>query len=92
MVYDFICDLSRAYFSTENCQCIQKEKRKDIQKKSTVYLILIAVFFLFWGSSQLLNTPVVESYRFGIYTVAFLLGYYVFSQDIVIEVLKNGGL
>ena len=26
---------------------------------------------------------------FGIYTAAFLLGYYVFSQDIVIEVLKK---
>lgn len=68
---------------------IQKEERKNIEKKSTVYLILTAVFFLFWGSSKLLNTPVVESYRFGIYTVAFLLGYYVFSQDIVIEVLKK---
>ena len=40
-------------------------------------------------ASKLLNTPIVESYRFGIYTVAFLLGYYVFSQDIVIEVLKK---
>ena len=36
-----------------------------------------------------IDGEIVESYRFGIYTVAFLLGYYVFSQDIVIEVLKK---
>ena len=36
-----------------------------------------------------IDGEIVESYRFGIYTAAFLLGYYVFSQDIVIEVLKK---
>ncbi|MQN01315.1 MAG: acyltransferase [bacterium LCO1.1] len=68
---------------------VQKEERKSIQKESSVYVLLVVMFFLLWGASKLLNTPVVESYRFGIYTVAFLLGYYVFSQDIVIEVLKK---
>ena len=68
---------------------VQKEERKSIQKESSVYVWLVVMFFLLWGASKLLNTPVVESYRFGIYTVAFLLGYYVFSQDIVIEVLKK---
>lgn len=68
---------------------VQKEERKSIQKESSVYVWLAVMFFLLWGASKLLNTPVVESYRFGIYTIAFLLGYYVFSQDIVIEVLKK---
>lgn len=68
---------------------IQKEERKTIQKESSVYVLMVVMFFLLWGASKLLNTPVIESYRFGIYTVAFLLGYYVFSQDIVIEVLKK---
>ena len=66
-----------------------KEERKSIQKESSVYVWLVVMFFLLWGASKLLNTPVVEFYCFGIYTVAFLLGYYVFSQDIVIEVLKK---
>lgn len=68
---------------------VQKEERKSIQKESSVYVWMLVMFFLLWGASKLLNTPVVESYRFGIYTVAFLLGYYVFSQDIVIEVLNK---
>ncbi len=68
---------------------VQKEERKAIQKVNVVYGLLAVMFFLLWGASKLLNTPVVESYRIGIYTVAFLLGYYVFSQDIVIEVLKK---
>ena len=68
---------------------LQKEERKSIQKEISVYVWLAVMFFLLWGASKFLNTPVVESYRFGIYTVAFLLGYYVFSQDIVIEVLKK---
>ena len=66
-----------------------KEERKSIQKESSVYVWLVVMFFMLWGASKLLNTPVVEFYCFGIYTVAFLLGYYVFSQDIVIEVLKK---
>lgn len=44
-----------------------------------------AVILLFalpvWGSAQILNMPVITTYRFGIYFVAFLLGYYVFSHD-----------
>lgn len=68
---------------------VQKEERKSIQKESSVYVLIVIMFFLLWGASKLLNTPIVESYRFGIYTVAFLLGYYVFSQDIVIEMLKK---
>lgn len=68
---------------------VQKEERNSIPKESIVYVLTVVMFFLLWGASKLLNTPVVESYRFGIYTAAFLLGYYVFSQDIVIEVLKK---
>lgn len=43
----------------------RKRNGRVLSNETTVYLILTAVFFLFWGSSKLLNTPVVESYRFG---------------------------
>ena len=36
---------------------------------------------LIWASAQVLNTPVITVYRFGIYFTAFLLGYYVFSHE-----------
>ena len=42
-----------------------------------------------WLSAQTGNTPVVTVYRFGLYNTVFLLGYFVFSHDEVIEVLKR---
>ena len=48
---------------------------------------LIAVILLFlpiYGASQILNMPVLTMYRFGIYLTAFLIGYYVFSHEIVL--------
>ena len=36
---------------------------------------------LIWVSAQVLNTPVITVYRFGIYGIAYLLGYYVFSHE-----------
>lgn len=45
------------------------------------YVLIILFAALIWGSSQILNTPVITTYRFGIYFAAFLLGYFVFSHD-----------
>ena len=42
-----------------------------------------------WGAAQILNTPVVVVYRFGFYGLVFLLGYFVFSHDETIELLKR---
>ncbi len=51
-------------------------------------LLVIAV----WGSAQILNTPLIEVYRNGIYIFMFLLGYYVFSQEKVQELLRKWAL
>ena len=51
--------------------------------------VLVLLVIVVWGASLALNTPVITVYRFGLYGVVFLLGYYVFSHDEVIEVLKN---
>lgn len=48
-------------------------------KCNTAVLLLFAV--LIWGGAQVLNMPVLTTYRFGIYFTAFLLGYFVFSHD-----------
>lgn len=42
-----------------------------------------------WGSAQILNTPVIEIYRNGIYLFAFLAGYCVFSHEHIQELLSK---
>ena len=42
-----------------------------------------------YGSAQILNTPIIIVYRFGIYGVAFLVGYFVFSHDEVMDKLEK---
>ena len=43
--------------------------------------MLIPLYFIVWGSSCVLNTPMITVYRFGIYLFMFLLGYYVFADE-----------
>lgn len=57
------------------------------RKCNLVILFLFA--FLIWAGSQVLNMPVITTYRFGIYMVAFLLGYFVFSHERVQEMLEK---
>ena len=52
-------------------------------------IVLIALGVLVWGAAQVLNTPVIAVYRFGIYGVSFLLGYYVFAHEDVIKRLTK---
>ena len=57
------------------------------QKTNCIALVLLVLPF--WGSSMILNTPLLEVYRNGFYICSFLLGYYVFSNDEVIEKLRK---
>ncbi len=54
--------------------------------------ILAVLGIAVWGSAQILNTPVIAVYRFGIYGFTFFLGYYIFSQEKVTDVLSEYGL
>lgn len=47
--------------------------------------ILLLFFLLIWGAAQILNTPIITVYRFGIYFMGFLLGYFVFSHEEVMD-------
>lgn len=51
--------------------------------------ILLLLTFAVWGSSMILNTPVIEIYRFGIYLLMFFLGYFVFSHEEVIAKIEK---
>lgn len=48
--------------------------------KINIVTILLLVF-LIWGASQILNMPVLTTYRFGIYGTAYLMGYFIFSHE-----------
>ena len=56
-------------------------------KTNVAALFLLAVPV--WISAQSGNTPVIIVYRFGFYSCMFFLGYFVFSHDEVIEILKK---
>lgn len=66
----------------------KKERLLALGAKSSMPVLYLLMFAL-WGSAQILNTPVVECYRNGIYIFSFLVGYYVFSHDSVQEMLSK---
>ena len=51
--------------------------------------VFIALVLAVYGSAQLLNTPKIVVYRFGLYFFVFLLGYFVLSHEETIEILKK---
>jgi len=61
---------------------IQKiDKKCRLQVLSDKANIFVALFLVipFWGASFLLNTPILTTFRNGIYLFVFLAGYYIFS-------------
>ena len=68
---------------------IDKNKKLDILFSKINLPLLFSLVLLVWGSSFILNTPVVTVYRFGIYLLMFLLGYYIFSNDKIVEKLEK---
>lgn len=65
---------------------IERDKLWRLCEKVNVP-VLIAFVFVIWGAAQILNTPMIVVYRFGIYGAGFLLGYFVFSHDGVMDKL-----
>lgn len=66
----------------------KKEKINNLCKKINLPILFILVL-LVWGSSFILNTPLITVYRFGIYLFMMLLGYYVFSNQELIKKLEK---
>jgi hypothetical protein len=68
---------------------IDKEDRLlRLANKANIFVLLLLVI-PFWGSSFLLNTPLLTTFRNGIYLFVFLTGYYLFSQDKIIGILER---
>ena len=70
---------------------VRKIERDRIWKKgekTPVWLLVLLTAFVY-GFSQVLNTPIVTVYRFGIYGFCFFTGYFIFSHDEVVERLSK---
>lgn len=64
----------------------KKEKLLALGEKVNLPVLLLLTVAV-WLSSLILNTPIIEVYRNGIYLFMFLLGYYVFSHENVTDIL-----
>ena len=67
---------------------IEKDRLWNVCRKTGIVVILLLSVAV-WAMGQILNTPIIVVYRFGLYFFVFLLGYFVFSHDEVIDVLKK---
>lgn len=67
---------------------IEKNRLYNICGKVNVW-ILIAFVILIYASAQIMNTPIIVVYRFGIYGMGFLIGYFVLSHDGVMDILEK---
>lgn len=67
---------------------IEKDRLWNLCKKSGA-TICIVLFFVVYAAAQVLNTPIIVVYRFGIYGIGFLIGYFVFSHDEVMDRLEQ---
>ena len=85
----FAHELFLAYLILLLIRKIDKNNKLAAIGRKVNFIVLLFLVFAVWGSSLILNTPVIEIYRNGIYIFMFLLGYYVFSQDHVIEILQK---
>ena len=67
---------------------IEKDRFYNICSKTNVVIALIMTV-LIYASAQILNTPIIVVYRFGIYGMGFFIGYFVMSHDEVMERLEK---
>lgn len=67
---------------------IEKDKLYNLCEKTNIIILFLFVFVIY-GSAQIMNTPIIVVYRFGIYGIGFLLGYFMFSHDKVMELLEK---
>ncbi len=49
------------------------------------FAAVVALGFILFAAAQVANAPVVVCYRFGVYAMAFFLGYFVFAHEEIID-------
>ncbi|MDD6039165.1 MAG: acyltransferase [bacterium] len=67
---------------------IEKDRLYHLCEKCGIVVLLVLTPFVYLAA-QVLNTPVITVYRFGIYGLCFLIGYFVLSHECVMERLEK---
>ena len=67
---------------------LEKDRIYNIGRKTNLFVLVLLVVCVY-GAALILNTPVIVVYRFGIYGFGFLIGYFVFSHDEVMNKLER---
>ena len=67
---------------------LEKDRIYNLGKKTNLIVLAFLVVCVY-GAALVLNTPVIVVYRFGIYGLGFLLGYFIFSHDEVMDKLEK---
>lgn len=67
---------------------IEKDRLWRLCKDAGIVIALLLTVVIY-GAAQILNTPIIVVYRFGIYGAGFLIGYFVFSHDEVMDRLEK---
>lgn len=68
---------------------VDKNNKLDSICQNMKWWGFIILFLSFWASSFILNMPLIEVYRNGIYINCFLMGYYIFSNEKHLEILEK---
>jgi len=67
---------------------IEKDRFYKVCGKANVP-VLLGLTILVYGAAQILNTPIIVVYRFGIYGLGFFIGYFVMSHDEVMDKIEK---
>ena len=67
---------------------IEKGRLLKVGEKTPICLIILFCIPV-WASGLIMNTPVITVYRISFYLLFYILGYYIFSNEKVIEKLKR---
>ena len=67
---------------------IEKDRLYKLGAKCNIWVLLFFTVLIYFAA-QILNTPMITVYRFGIYGAGFFIGYFVLSHDEVIERLTK---
>jgi peptidoglycan/LPS O-acetylase OafA/YrhL len=67
---------------------IEKDRLYNICKRCGI-IVLLLLGIIVYLAAQVLNTPIITVYRFGIYGTAYFIGYFVLSHDEVTDRLSK---
>ncbi|MDO4491250.1 MAG: acyltransferase [Lachnospiraceae bacterium] len=70
---------------------VEKDRVFPLGRNANTPVLILLVLAVF-GAAQVFNTPIVVVYRFGMYGLGFLLGYFVFAHEDVMEGLEKNWL